>query len=286
MRGDIQSKLRLWPDGAGKAEVFVNSFLSSLGVYPPLTNVAPLGGPDRGRDLQSTDGVLRVACYFPVKEYKSFSEIEAKFLSDMNKAKQGGATQFVFVTGQLMQLADKEKLKAQSLMPNTSVYDCGDILNAVSAPQAGFLRAALGFPDKESSFEHDFFETLFGLVSFKKLVHLLNESLEPRIYPHAFFEIFDNLDIFNLTAQPGLLSQDLRDAFTGWADAVDGFCFHLLKRDLFDYVYANQTFVMKRLPSAQYEAVFPQVSEAFSSMGDQTLQLARLVEQRLRIHIR
>lgn len=286
MRGDIQSKLRLWPESAGKAELFVNSFLSTLGIYPPLINVAPLGGPDKGRDLQSTDGSLRVACFFPVKEYKSYKEIEVKFLSDMNKAEKGGASQFVFVTGQLMQLADKNKLKEQSLISNTTVYDCGDILNAVSAPGAGFLRAALGFPDEESSFEHDFFETLFGLVSFKKLIHLLNESLEPRIYPHAFFEIFDNLDIFNLTAQPGLLSPDLREAFKSWADSVDVFCFHLLKRDLFDYVYANQTFVMKQLPPKQYQVVYSEVSAAFSSMSSHTLQLARLVEKRLLIHIK
>ncbi|AZD30240.1 hypothetical protein [Pseudomonas chlororaphis] len=183
MRRDIQSKLRLWSDGAGNAEVFVNSFLSSLGVYPPLTNVAPLGGPDGGRDLQSADGTLRVACYFPIKEYKSFKEIEAKFLSDMGKANQGGATQFVFVTGQLMQLADKEKLKVQSLIPKTAVYDCSDIVNVVSAPQAGFLRGLLGFPDNETGQCKPKFEGVLSSVDdYKELSNFIGANEEGIVF--------------------------------------------------------------------------------------------------------
>lgn len=183
MRNDIQSKLRLWPDGFGNAEVFVNAFLSSLEVYPPLTNVAPLGGPDGGRDLQNTDGTLRVACYFPTKEYKSFTEIEAKFLSDMRKASQGGATQFVFVTGQLMQLADKERLRIKSLIPKTAVYDCSDILSVVSAPKAGYLRALLGFPDREPEQRKPKFEgVLSSIEDYKKLSDFIGENEEGIVF--------------------------------------------------------------------------------------------------------
>ncbi|WP_146023277.1 hypothetical protein [Pseudomonas sp. GW456-12-10-14-LB2] len=215
MRSDIQSKLRLWSDGAGKAEVFVNAFLSSLGVYPPLTNVAPLGGPDGGRDLQSADGTLRVACYFPTKEYKSFSEIEAKFLKDLNKVSRADVTAFVFVTGQLMQLADKEKLKFQSPISKTAVYDCGDILSAVSAPQAGFLRALLGFPDKESMPSKPRFEGVLSSIEDYKVfssficendegIVFLNLTMddssfqgsidEPNPYFVAYEECFEDLE--------------------------------------------------------------------------------------------
>jgi len=101
--------------------------------------VAPLGGQDGGRDLQSHDGTLRVACYFPVKEFRPYEDIEAKFLSDMKKAQKGGAKSFTFVTGQVLQLAEKVKLKALSFTKDTTVYDCTDILSVVSMPEAGFL---------------------------------------------------------------------------------------------------------------------------------------------------
>ncbi|VVP61708.1 hypothetical protein PS874_06334 [Pseudomonas fluorescens] len=286
MQNSIVSMLRMWPHSAGKAEVFVTAFLSSLG-YPRLENVAPLGGRDGGRDLQSLDGTLRVACYFPVKEFKPYEQIEAKFLSDMEKAQKGGAERFTFVTGQMLQLAEKVKLKALSFTKNTTVYDCNDILNAVSAPGAGFLRAELGFiEEKKRSYDHEFFEGLFTTVSFSNLIHLCNESLEPKIFPSGFFELFDTLEFFNRTAQPDLLSRDLTEAYVAWVSAV--YCFHeqLLGLDQFDYVFHNKTFVMKRVPSAQFQEIYDAVSTAFVGLTQGTMGLANLVAEKLQIAIR
>lgn len=277
--------LRMWPHSAQKAEVFVNAFLSSLG-YPRLENVAPLGGKDGGRDLQSHDGSLIVACYFPVKRYRPYEDIEAKFLSDMEKAQKVGAIRFTFVTGQVLQLAEKVKLKARSFTKDTDVFDCNDILNVVCAPEAGFLRAELGFHDKNSSYDHDFFEALFATVSFSNLIHLFNDSLEPKIFPSGFFELFDTLEIFNRTAQPDLLSQDLKEAYVIWVDAVYRFHEQLLGIDQFDYVFENQTFVMKRIPYPQFQGVCNEVSAAFVSLTQGTTQLAGLVAEKLRIAVR
>lgn len=285
MQESIASMLRMWPHSAGKSEIFVNAFLSSIG-YPRLENVAPLGGRDGGRDLQSLDGTLRVACYFPVKEFKPYEAIEAKFLIDMEKAKEGGAERFTFVTGQILQLAEKVKLKGLSFTKDTTIYDCNDILNVVSAPEAGFLRAELGFPDKKSSYDHEFFENLFSTVSFGKLMHLFNESIEPKIFPSGFFELFDNLDIFNRTAQPDLLSEDLKTAYVSWVDAVYSFHQQLLGLEQFDYVFENKTFVMKRVPAAQFQVIYDAVNTAFADLTRGTMGLANLVAEKLRIAIR
>ncbi len=285
MQNSITSVLRMWPHSSGKSEVFVTAFLSSIG-YPRLENVAPLGGRDDGRDLQSLDGSLRVACYFPVKEFKPYEAIEAKFLSDMNKAHKAGAERFTFVTGQMLQLAEKVKLRGLSFITDTTVYDCNDILNVVSAPEASFLRAELGFPDKKSSYDHEFFETLFSTVSFSTLIHLYNQSMEPKIFPSGFIELFDNLDIFNQTAQPKLLSEDLKMAYVGWVDSVYSFQHQLLGLDQFDYVFENETFLMKNVPSAQFQGIYDTVNTAFADLAKGTMGLADIVAEKLRIPIR
>ncbi len=236
--------------------------------------------------MQSHDGSLRVACYFPVKEFKPYEDVEAKFLSDMVKAQRGGAERFIFVTGQMLQLADKERLKAQSFTSHTVIYDCNDIVSVVSAPGAGFLRAELGFPERENSYDHDFFKSLFATVSFSNLIHLFNESLEPKIYPSGFFELFDTLDIFNRTAQPSLLRQDFNEVYVNWVNAVYSFHDQLLGRDQFEYVTENRTFVMKRLPFAQYQVVYEEVGAAFSALTQRTMQLANFVAEKLQIPIR
>ena len=285
MHNSIASVLRMWPYSAGKAEVFVTAFLSYI-EYPRLENVAPLGGRDGGRDLQSLDGTLRVACYFPIKEFKPYDEIEAKFLSDMEKARKGGAESFTFVTGQMLQRAEKLKLKELSFTKDTTIYDCNDILSVVSAPEAGFLRAELGFPEIKKSHDQDFFKALFSTVNFSKLIHLFNESLEPKIFPYGFLEVFDNLIIFRRTAQPGLLSDELKNAYLSWGSALDGFHEQLLGLEQFDYRDENQTFVMKRVPYAEFQGISDAVSTAFSDLAEYTMELAKLVEGKLRLPIR
>lgn len=285
MQDSIASVLRMWPHSAGKAEIFVTAFLSYIG-YPRLENVSPLGGRDGGRDLQSLDGTLRVACYFPVKTLKPYEDIEAKFLSDMDKAQKGGAESFTFVTGQLLQLADKVKLKKLSFTKDTSVFDCADILNAVSAPEAGFLRAELGFPDRKTSNDHDFFETLFSTVSFRKLIYLFHESYEPKIFPGGFFAFFDDLNVFRMTAQPDLLSKDFKRAYSSWRNAVDSFHEQLLGLEQFDYRSENQTLTMKRVPYSEFQSISDAVSSAFKNLIECTMELAKLVEEKLRLPIR
>lgn len=183
-----------------------------------------LVGRDNGRDLQSHDRTLRVACYFPIKEFKPYEKVEIKFLSDMKKAQEGGSECFIFVTGQILQLAEKMNLQRLSLINDTKIFDCNDIMSVVSTPEAGFLRAELGFRETRISHDQAFFEKLFSTVSFSRLIHLLNESLEPKIFTYGFIDIFDTLEVFSKTAQPEFLSKDLKNAFLNWRDAVDVFC--------------------------------------------------------------
>lgn len=186
----------------------------------------------------------------------------------------------------MLQLAEKFKLKKLSFTKDTNIYDCTDILNVVSASEAGFLRAELGFPDIKKSHDQDFFEALFSTVSFNKLIHLFSESLEPKIFPSGFFEIFDNLNIFRLTAQPGLLTDDLKNSYLSWVKAVDGFRQQLLGLEQFDYRYENQTFVMKRFPYAESRGISDAVSTAFSDLMEYTIALTNFVEEKLRLPIR
>ncbi|MGG5283302.1 hypothetical protein ACQZ2G_04745 [Pseudomonas viridiflava] len=207
-------------------------------------------------------------------------------MSDMEKARKGGASRFIFVTGQVLQRTEKVKLKGKSFTNKTEIFDCNDILSVVCAPRAGILRAELGFPDKKSSYDHDFFESLFAEVSFSNLIHLCNNSFTPKIYPHGFFELFDTMESFTLTAQPALLSPDLNEAYVSWVNAVDSFHEQLLGLDQFDYVFANRTFVMKRVAYPQYQAIYDEVSAAFAGLTQGTSQLLRLVAEKLRIAIR
>jgi hypothetical protein len=71
----------------------------------------PLGGPDGGRDaICVRNGTPHwVAVYFPRGEAR-FADVERKFESDLDSARQGGATDFVFVTNQELRLAERQRL--------------------------------------------------------------------------------------------------------------------------------------------------------------------------------
>ncbi|MNW19362.1 hypothetical protein D3C71_2193200 [compost metagenome] len=71
-----------------------------------------------------------------------------------------------------------------------------------------------------------------------------------------------------------------------WGNAVDGFRQQLLGLELFDYRYENQTFVMKRVPYAEFQGISDAVSTAFSDLAEYTMELAKLVEGKLRLPIR
>lgn len=284
MKKSIASILRMWPHSAGKAEVFVNELLSSLGYR--LENVSPLGGRDGGRDLQSHDGHLRVACYFPIKEFKPYSEIAQKFMNDMKKAEKGGAKKFIFVTGQILQLSEKQQLKKACSIEGVEIFDCNDILSVVCKPESGFLRAELGFPDKDNSYDYEFFNRLYDMVSFIKLISLFNDSLVPKVFPCDFSDIFDALNTFNCTAQPSLLSQEFNESYISWMDAFHDFYEQVFLLDRFSYIHANQTFVMKRIPPSQFQDVCEQVSSAFSKSAEETVQLAGVVAEKLKIPVR
>ncbi|MCP1518891.1 hypothetical protein J2Y74_003201 [Pseudomonas migulae] len=285
MEKSISSVLRMWPYSAGKSEIFVNSLLSSIGTYPALENVSPLGGRDGGRDLQSDDGYFRVACYFPVKEFKPYSDIELKFLGDMSKAAKGGAKHFTFVTGQILQLSEKKSLISRSSVPKTVIYDCTDILSLVSAPDAGFLRAELGFSEKIKSHDDEFFSELYRQVSFRKLINLFNDSIAPKLFPNGFFEIFDGLDYFNQTAQPKLLSRQFKIVFDAWEDSVGEFRNDLLYRDQFESTPDSRRLRLKQMDYVQFERVSKEVNLSFDSMVENTLSLARTAEEKLKLAI-
>lgn len=277
MDSGLLSVLRMWPFQSGKAEAFVNAFLSNLGTHPPLENVAPLGGRDGGRDLQSTDGYFRVACYFPIKEYKPYAEIKDKFISDMNKAKNGGAKHFTFVTGQALQLTEKSELKGLSLIPATTIYCCYDIISHISKPEAGFLRAELGFPSKSQTHDESFSRDLYNAIGFKDLILIINESISPKIFPYRLINVADGISHFDMTAQPRLLSAGLREPYYRWRDAYSEFEEILLHSG--NYEYKSNNFVMRQLSRDEYLDFYQAASNAFDDFARSTLDLARKIEE-------
>lgn len=285
MRNSISSVLRMWPFGVLQSEIFVNAFLSYVG-YPRLVNVAPLGGRDDGRDLQSLDGILRVACYFPIKEYRPYEDIKRKYLSDLNKAERAKAQKFSFVTGQVLQLAEKETLLGLSYTRQTEIFGCSDILNIVSAPGAAHLRAELGFPEVNESHDHAFFTSLYSIVSFKNLIYLFEESLPPRIFPMGFFEIFDTLAIFDRTAQPELLTEEMHTAYRNWTSRVYDFSHHLLDLENFEAIFNNRTLVMKKVSQEEYKIISAVMNETFNALWQETNSFVTTISRSLRIAIR
>ena len=284
MQNSISSVLQMWLLGSPKAEIFTNLYLSSLG-YERLQNIAPLGGPDGGRDLESLDGTVVVACYFPVKKLASFKKIQSKFMSDMKKAHACGAEKFIFVTGQILQQADKRKLIKLSAIHSTEIHDCTDISNKVAAPESGYLRAELGFPDNKESPEKDFFRRLYKIVDFPKLIELFHISLPPRKFPSGFISFFDSVEKFNCSAEPGLLGKQLKTAFCNWSKAVEEFEHQINDPDRFDNVDAQRSYVLIKMPYVTSQRIGAEIKAAFTNLHQETNALTRLAAEKHRISI-
>lgn len=281
MQDSISSVLRMWPHSAGHAERFVNAYLGSLGYA--LENVAPLGGKDGGRDLQSFDGSLVVACYFPIKEYMPYEKIKKKFMADVKSAHEHSAESFIFVTGQILQLAEKRKLTKLSPIADTKVYDCLDILNKVCAPESGYLRAELGFPDDKASPEKDFFRRLYKKISFTHLIKLILDSAPPRKYSKGFIAFFDSIDEFRRSAFPQVLGPELEKAFYKWDEAARKFEGHLNDPDRFDTIDAPLGYAITKMPYPELQRVSAEVNVVFQSLHQETIALARLVAEKHKI---
>lgn len=225
------------------------------------------------------------ACYFPINKLESLKKIKSKFIADMKKAHQNGAEKFIFVTGQILQLAEKHKLIRLSTVAETEIHDCTDISNKVAAPESGYLRAELGFADNKESPEKDFFRRLYKIVDFPHLIDLFHISLSPKKFPSDFIAFFDSVEKFNRSAEPALLGKQLKNAFCNWTKAVEEFDQQINDPDHFDSVDAQRGYELIKMPYLTSQRIGAEIKAAFTALHQKTNRLTCLVAEKHRISI-
>ncbi len=89
-------------DNAHEFERMCADILNSLG-YQHVTPIAPQGGNDGGKDIEYTtsDKSKGLACVSLEKKYKT------KFISDLNKHKEGDYGEYIIFSNQYMTAKDK-----------------------------------------------------------------------------------------------------------------------------------------------------------------------------------
>lgn len=103
-------RLREWTNGQSPSERLAAQIRFDSG-FENIDPSHPLGGKDGGKDaVCSKRGVPWImAVYFP-RGQKEFTEIKAKFESDLRGARKNGSERIAFVTNQELRLAEREEL--------------------------------------------------------------------------------------------------------------------------------------------------------------------------------
>ena len=103
-------RLREWTRVQASSERLAAQALVELG-YKDLDPSHPMGGPDGGRDATCTMAgePWIMAAYFP-RGQQRFSQIRAKFKSDLEGATTASAVGIAFVTNQELSLAERKQL--------------------------------------------------------------------------------------------------------------------------------------------------------------------------------
>lgn len=104
-------RLREWTQGSADAERLAAQVLAAEG-FSDIDPSHPLGGKDGGQDISCRrDGIACVAAVWFPRGDKPFTEIEAKFTSDLGKVRSSSdAEGFVFVANQELRLAERAAL--------------------------------------------------------------------------------------------------------------------------------------------------------------------------------
>lgn len=110
-------RLLAWTHGSGESERLAARIMLHEG-YSRLDPSHPLGGPDGGKDAVMWRGDQKwiMAVYFP-RDKQTYSEIQAKLVSDAAGVVANDAYGIVFVCNQELTLADRDRLKARVGVP-------------------------------------------------------------------------------------------------------------------------------------------------------------------------
>ncbi|MEN1834282.1 hypothetical protein PflCFBP13510_19615 [Pseudomonas fluorescens] len=291
-RQSITSLLTMWHLGNVKAELFTNMYLASVG-YGGFKNRSPLGGPDGGRDLENESDRHFVACYFPTMEQKSFSSIQKKYNSDIDKALAKGARHFTFVTGQILQDKQKKTLESYSSKIKSKVISGDDIAAHVCKPENSHLRQELGIvTDHQFSNDKIFCKNLYKEINFRALIEAANSCIPPISFSGYFVQFFDDLARFQETAEPSLLSDTLKGFYYSWLEAISVVDEEIF--DSYDYFYAapTQTFNLHRLgdrvkglPTSEFTKISDVKKAGFKNFTDATLALIHHIRDEHRLMI-
>jgi hypothetical protein len=128
-----------WTNGQAPSERLAGQVLLSEG-YRELDPSHPLGGKDAGKDaLCIRNGELwAMAVYFP-RGQQAFTATEAKFRSDLDRARTNDVVGFVFVTNQELRLSERHKL-SELWLKHIEIYHLERITAILDEPKMHSIR--------------------------------------------------------------------------------------------------------------------------------------------------
>ncbi|WP_321817030.1 MULTISPECIES: hypothetical protein [unclassified Paraburkholderia] len=133
-------RLREWTNGQAPSERLSAQILTEEG-FRGIDPSHPLGGKDGGREAccEFNGEPWVMAVFFPRGE-KSFAEISAKFASDVEKVKRGGAKGIAFVTNQELRLSERSQLEREAQPLTLSLFHLERITAILDKPSMAAVR--------------------------------------------------------------------------------------------------------------------------------------------------
>lgn len=139
-----ETSVREWRYGPTQAERLAAGILRLEG-FRNIEPQNPLGGGDDGADILCERGQYRwvAAVYFPPTN-KQFKDVEAKFLTDLTKAKGHKRNGFVFITNQRLTRGERETLIEVALKEKheCAIYDVERVRGVLDSPEGYGLRVS------------------------------------------------------------------------------------------------------------------------------------------------
>lgn len=288
--------LQCWRYGSEKSEIFSNMLVSSVyGVK--FENIAPFGGSDGGRDIQSEDGSIYVACYYPTS-HKSLYDIKNKFLSDFDKVVANRSVkEFVFVTGQHTSDAQKNELIQLALSRASikiKIICATDIASHLMNKSNKVLLDQI-YPYNDyleiSNFDRATLISLLRDVNLINMVDIYNEDdMAPNWFSGKYINIFSSIKRFNCLLQHTQLSVELKRIYSSWIYGV--FEFEAMLVNEFEYSDHHQMFrrirepndpILGYLPHNQLEEITSRINGIHQDFLYKTVDLINYAVERHRI---
>jgi hypothetical protein len=147
---ETQHRLLAWSSDSAAAERLAAQVL--LGHrFQDVDPSHPYGGPDGGRDavFKRNNDLWVMAVYFPRHKHP-FSEIKAKFKSDLDGATKHHPKGIAFVTNQEITLAERDELTALAPDIEVEIFHMERVAAFLDQPSMGELRQKFGLHPRYS----------------------------------------------------------------------------------------------------------------------------------------